>query len=161
MLNAGIVIILGALIVSMGIALYAYYIYQPNFKNVDAGEPIVVGTVEYIITYEGQFDGDEDTRPEHSFLKIRIDAKNLEEAPTQISGIQFTLINENGTRTAPVYGEFSDEDLLYHTMGYNKPVTYTTQFDVPFDEDDQYKIGIEPRKEQSSIDIGIVCILNC
>ena len=161
MANAFIVIVLAAVIASMGIALYAYYIYQPNFVYTDAGEPVTVGPVRYVITYEGQFSGDKDTRPEHSFLKIRIEATNMESEPTQISGIQFTLIDDNDTRYAPIYGEFSDEDLLYHTIGFDKPASYTTQFDVPFDEDAQYRVGIEPRKEQESLDIGIVCILNC
>ena len=37
----------------------------------------------------------------------------------------------------------------------------TTQFDVPFDEESQYKIIIRPQKEQSTIDTAVVCITNC
>jgi len=43
----------------------------------------------------------------------------------------------------------------------NQPVSYTTQFDIPFDENKQYRIGILPTKEQASIDIGIICVTNC
>lgn len=161
MVRITLVLVVGAVMASMAAALYTYYIYQPNFKTANHGEPVIIGPVEYIITYEGQFDGTKEVRPEHSFLKIRIGAENLGDGPTQISGLQFTLIDENDARTEPIYGGFSDEDLLYHTLGVQKPASYTTQFDVPFDEDAQYSIGIEPRKEQSSLDIGIVCILNC
>ncbi len=41
------------------------------------------------------------------------------------------------------------------------PISFTTQFDIPYDENKQYRIGILPTKEQSSMDIGIVCIINC
>ena len=39
--------------------------------------------------------------------------------------------------------------------------TRTTQFDIEYDEDAQYRIGILASKIQSSPDIGIVCVTNC
>ena len=161
MVRMGLVIFLGAIIASMGIAIYAYYLYQPSFTVVEEGETVQVGPVNYIIKYEGQFNGDERTRPEHSFFKIRIDAENTSQEDTRISGIQFFLIDENGTRTEPIYGEFSQEDLLNFALEPGKPATYTTQFDVPFYEEKEYKVGIQPRKEQKSTDYGIVCLMNC
>jgi hypothetical protein len=161
MVRFGAVIVAGAVIASMIFAMFMYYEYLPNFIEINEGEPVVIGDVEYVITYEGQFNGDKDTRPEHTFFKIRIDAENMGREPTRISGIQFFLIDENGTRFEPVYGEFSSEDLLNFELKPGRPASYTTQFDAPFYEDKEYNIGIQPRKEQSSKDIGIVCILNC
>ncbi len=43
----------------------------------------------------------------------------------------------------------------------NKPIEKTTQFDIPFDDDEQYKIIIRPQKEQSSVDTAVICITNC
>jgi len=159
--NIGLVLLLGGVIASMGIALYAYDAFQPNYKMVNAGEAVTVGPVEYIVTYEGQFEGSEDVQPVHSFLKIRVVATNLGQEPTQLSGIQFKLVDNNGNRSTPIHGAFSDEDLLYHTIEYDKAVTYTTQFDVPFSENSTYNVRVEPRKEQNSLDIGMVCIFNC
>ena len=161
MVNIGLVLLLGGVITSIGIALYAYEAFQPNYKIVNAGEAVEVGPVEYIVTYEGQFEGSEEVSPEHSFLKIRIVAKNLEQEPTQLSGIQFQLVDNGGNRSIPIHGAFSDEDLLYHTIEYNKAVSYTTQFDVPFSENSTYNVRVEPRKEHNSLDIGMVCIFNC
>lgn len=161
MVRLGLVIFFGAILASMTIAIYAYYLYQPSFITVNEGQPVQVGPVKYVINYEGQFEGNEKVKPEHSFFKIRINAENLGTEPTRISGIQFFLIDENGTKTEPVFGNFSEEDLLNFPLEPGKPVSYTTQFDVPFYEDKQYKIGIQPRKEQKSRDIAIICLLNC
>lgn len=161
MVRAGLVIFLGAILTSIGIAIYAYSVYQPNFVTVNQGESIQVGPVKYIVTYEGTHNGDEKTRPVHTFLKIRIVAENVGEKETRITGGQFYIIDENGTKRQPVYGEFSQEDLLNDLLEINKPGSYTTQFDIPFYEEKQYQIGIIPTKEQASTDIGIVCLINC
>lgn len=161
MIRIGMVVILGAIMVSMGISLYFYVLYQPAIKAVEYGQPVVIGPVEYTITYEGQFEGSSETKPEYEFLQVRIDVKNVSQESTLVSGIQFSLIDENGTRTTPVHGGFSSDDLLYHTIEPKKSATYFTQFDVPFDESATYKIGVEPRKEQETLDYAIVCLLNC
>ena len=78
-----------------------------------------------------------------------------------MSGGQFYIIDEHDAKTQPIFGEFSDEDLFDYYLQPNKESTWTTQFDVPFDEGKQYRIGVLPTKLQSSTDIGIVCLLNC
>jgi hypothetical protein len=160
MVRMGLVIFLGAIIVSIGVAIYAYVLYQPNFLLVEEGEPIQIGPVKYIISYEGQHNGNEGVRPENSFFMIRITAENLGSETTKISGGQFFLL-DNNQKIEPIYGEFSQEDLFIHDLEPKKLQSFTTQFDIDFDEEKKYKIGIEARKEQSSIDIGIVCVLNC
>ena len=160
MVRMGLVIFVGAIIVSMAVAIYAYVLYQPNFLFASEGEPLQVGPVKYIITYEGQHNGNEEIRPKNSFFMIRIVAENLGSETTKISGGQFYLI-DNNEKIEPIYGEFSEEDLLIHDLEPKKAHTYTTQFDVDFDEEKQYRVGIETRKDQSSRDIGIICVLNC
>ncbi|MDX1533401.1 MAG: DUF4352 domain-containing protein [Nitrosopumilaceae archaeon] len=161
MVRIGIIAVVAGIIISIGIALYYYDQYQPNFVFAEAGEPIQVGPVKYIVEYDGTHEGDEDTIPEHIFVKIRIAATNLSSEETRISGGQFYIVDENNDKTQPVYGDFSDQDLLDYYLQPNKETTFTTQFDVPFDEGKQYKIGIQPTKVQSSLDIGIICLLNC
>lgn len=161
MARFAIVIFFVVIIISIVAAMYAYNEYQPNFVNVKAGEPIVIGPVKYMIEYEGIHNGDKETKPEHSFIKIRIIAENLNSEDTSISGGQFHLLDKNNKKHEAVYGKFSSEDLFVDTLVANKPKSFTTQFDAEFDEKSQYKIGITPRKEQASQDIGIICILNC
>jgi hypothetical protein len=161
MVRAGMVAIIGGIIISIIIAIYYYGEYQPNFVYTEPGYPIKVGPVQYVIEYDGTHNGDENTVPENIFVKIKIKATNLDESETRLSGGQFYILDENNTKTQPVYGEFSKEDLLDDYLQPNKEVVWTTQFDIPFDETKQYKVGILPTKPQSSLDIGIVCIINC
>ncbi len=156
-----IAIIIGVIIISMGFAFYMYLLYQPNFIEVQAGEPIQVGPVKYIVGYEGEHTGNKDTQPEGTFFKIRITAENLDSETTILTGGQFFLLDESDKKYQAVYGKFSDEDLLTDLLELNVPVTWTTQFDIPYDEQEKYRIGILATKIQSSNDIGIVCVHNC
>lgn len=161
MARMGVVIVVGALIASMGIGLYTFIQYQPNFIEAKAGEPVTVGPVEYIITFEGTHNGNEDTKPENTFVMIGISANNISTENTRITGGQFYLIDEKEQKHQPIYGEFSETDLLNDVLEPNKPVLWTTQFDVVFDEEAKYKIAIRPTKEQSSVDTAIICLMNC
>jgi hypothetical protein len=156
-----IAIIIGVIVISMGFAFYMYLLYQPNFIEVQAGEPIQVGPVKYIVGYEGEHTGNKDTQPEGTFFKIRITAENLDSETTIMTGGQFFLLDESDKKYQAVYGKFSDEDLLTDLLELNVPVTWTTQFDIPYDEQEKYRIGILATKIQSSNDIGIVCVQNC
>ncbi len=156
-----IAIIIGVIVISMGFAFYMYLLYQPNFIEVQAGEPIQVGPVKYIVGYEGEHTGNKDTQPEGTFFKIRITAENLDSETTIMTGGQFFLLDESDKKYQAVYGKFSDEDLLTDLLELNVPVTWTTQFDIPYDEQEKYRIGILATKIQSSNDIGIVCVHNC
>lgn len=156
-----IAIIIGVLVISMGFAFYMYLLYQPNFIEVQAGEPIQVGPVKYIVGYEGEHSGNKDTQPEGTFFKIRITAENLDSETTRMSGGQFFLLDESDKKYQAVYGKFSDEDLLTDLLELNIPVIWTTQFDIPYDEQEKYRIAILATKIQSSNDIGIVCVQNC
>jgi hypothetical protein len=157
----GLVIVIGAIIVSMGVAIYMYSQYQPNLIFANAGEPVTVGPVQYTITFEGTHAGNKEITPENTFVKIRIVAENTSQETTRMSGGQFHLIDEKRPDHEAVYGEFSAEDLIDDYLEPGKPVSWTTQFDVPYDEDQQYKILIRPTKQQQTIDTAIVCITNC
>lgn len=154
-------IIIGAIAVSLVFATYMYSEYQPNFIVVQAGQPVQVGPVVYTVEHIGEHEGDKDIQPEGNFFQIRIIAENVGETPTLLSGGQFYLLDENDEKYRAVYGEFSDEDLFNSDLKPNTPITKTTQFDILYDEEKNYRIGILPLKEQSSNDIGIVCVQNC
>ena len=154
-------IIIAGITASMVFATYTYYQYQPNFILVEAGQPIQVGPVVYIVEHIGMHNGDDDIKPENIFFKIKIIAENADSTTTLLSGGQFYLLDESDNKYRAVYGEFSNEDLFNDELKPAETITRTTQFDIPFDEDMKYRIGILPSKEQSSTDIGIICVLNC
>lgn len=154
-------IIIAGIAASMGFATYMYYEYQPNFKLVDAGQPVQVGPIIYTIDYLGMYKGDDDIKPEEIFFQIEIIVENVGSSTTLLSGGQFYLLDENDNKYRAVYGEFSNADLFNDELKPGESLTRTTQFDIPFDKDAKYRIGVLPSKEQSSNDIGIICVLNC
>ena len=154
-------IIIAVIVGSMIFASYMYLEYQPNFKLVEAGMPVQVGPIIYTVEYLETHDGDDDIKPENIFFKIKIIAENVGTSTTLLSGGQFYLLDEDDTKHRAVFGEFSNEDLFNDDLKPNDSISRTTQFDIPFDKDAKYRIGILPSKEQSSNDIGIICVLNC
>ena len=158
----GVVIVIGGIITSMGIAMFMYSQYQTNFIETVTGETVTVGPVEYIITFEGTHEGSKDVQPKNTFVMIGITAKYTgDEERTLLSGGQFYIVDEKEQKHEAVYGEFSSKDLLLEWLKPNKPVEKTTQFDIPFDEEKMYKIIIRPQKDQSTIDTAVICITNC
>ena len=156
----GAVIVVGAIIASMAVAMYMYTQYQTNLIDAVAGETVTVGPVQYVITFEGTHNGDEDTRPENTFVMIGISASHVGDEKTVLSGGQFYLMDGERRHEAE-YGEFSAKDLLLEPMDPGDSIDRTTQFDIPFDEEGTYKVLIRPQKEQSTPDTAIVCITNC
>ena len=53
-----VVILFGAIIASMAVAIYMYSEYQVNFIETTAGKPVIVGPVEYTVTFEGTHEED-------------------------------------------------------------------------------------------------------
>ena len=161
MVRMGLVIVIGAIIGSMILANYMYTQYQTNFIETNAGEMVMVGPVEYIITFEGTHDGNKETKPENTFVKIGIIAMNISDEKTALSGGQFFLMDEKDQRHKAVFGEFSSKDLWLVGLDPGNPIEITTQFDVPFDENKNYKIVIRPQKDQSTVDTASICLTNC
>ena len=156
-----VVMIIVGIFASMGAGMYMYSVYQTNYITAVAGDTITVGPVEYVITFEGTHQGTKQVVPENTFVKIGITAKNVSDEKTPLTGGQFYIVDEKEQKHKAIYGEFSSKDLLIEWLEPNKPIEITTQFDIPFDEEKQYKIIIRPQKEQSSVDTAVVCITNC
>jgi len=163
MANMGVVIVIGAIIASMVLANYMYTQYTTNYIESESGEIITVGPVEYVVTFEGTHQGSKEIVPENTFVMIGITAKNISDEKTMLTGGQFYIVDEKEQKHAAVFGEgeFDAKDLYIEWLEPNKPIERTTQFDIPFDEEKQYKIIIRPQKEQSTVDIAVVCITNC
>jgi len=161
MAKIGAVLVIGIIIATMAAGMYTYTQYQTNYISSVAGETVTVGPVEYVITFDGTHEGSKEVVPENTFVKIRITAKNISDEKTLLTGGQFYIVDEKEQKHEAVYGEFSSKDLFIEWLEPNKPIEITTQFDIPFDEEKQYKIIVRPQKEQSTVDTAVVCITNC
>ncbi len=158
-----VVMIIVGIFASMGAGMYMYSVYQTNYITGVAGDTITVGPVEYVITFEGTHNGSEEIRPENTFVMIGITAKNTSDEKTLLTGGQFYIVDEKDQKHEAIFGEgeFSSKDLFIEWLEPNKPIEITTQFDIPFNEESQYKIIVRPQKEQSTTDTAVVCITNC
>ena len=112
MARIGLIIIIAAIVASMAGAMYMYTQYQTNFIEAKAGESVKVGPMQYAVTFDGTHQGNKETLPENTFLKIKIDVKNTSQEKQRLSGGQFYLIDQNDQKHEAVYGNFSPEDLV-------------------------------------------------
>ena len=161
MANIGVVIVIGAIIASIIVANFMYTQYITNFIETTAGEKVTVGPVEYRVSFEGTHEGSKEVVPENTFVMIGITAKNNGDEKTLFSGGQLYIVDEKEQKHDAVYGEFSSKDLLIEWLEPGQAVERTTQFDIPFDEEKQYKIIIRPQKDQATPDTALICITNC
>ena len=161
MARIGQVIVIGVIIISMTATLYMYTQHQTNFIIAKTGEPVTVGPVQYTVSFDGTSNGNKETKPADTFVRIKIIAKNISDEKTWISKSQFFLMDEKQQKHQSVYGKFSAEDFSEYWLEPNKPVNLTTQFDIPYDDQKKYSITIHPSKQQSSADVASICITNC
>ena len=162
MVRVGTVLIMGAIIGSMIIALVVYTLYQPTVIEVSRGEFATVGPVEYSVLFNGLYDGNENFVPSNTFVSILIEMRNIHTETVSVSGAQFYILDADGRLHWPVFGNgtMGPEDLLVVELEPATLVSRTTQFDVPYDQDATYKILVRPAKDQSG-DPVIFCITNC
>ncbi len=161
MARIGIIIVVGAMVISMAAAMYAYTLYQTNYIEVNEGDKVTVGPVEYSVMFDGTHGGSETVQANNTFVQIMISAENISDERTPFSGGQLYILDKDGKRQKAMHGAFSSKDLLVEWLEPGEPVERTTQFDIPFDDEYQYKIVIRPQKEQSTVDTAIICITNC
>lgn len=163
MIRLGTVLVMGGIIGSMIIALAVYTLYQPSVIEVSRGEFATVGPVEYSVLFHGTHDGNENFVPDNTFVSILIEMRNIHTEMVSVSGAQFYIIDEDGRRHWPVFGNgtMGPEDLLVVELEPTLLVSRTTQFDIPYDQDTTYKILVRPAKDHSGGDPVIFCITNC
>lgn len=161
MIRIGVIIVIIAIIISMMAAMYMYTQYQIKFTVVKEGESVIVGPVEYTVVFDGIHKGNSETIPENTFVKIKIIAKNISDTETMLTSGQFFLIDAKDLKHKAIYGVFSKDDLSNVWLEPNKTLMTTTQFDIAYDEFENYNIVIRPSKQQSTVDTALICITNC
>ena len=153
MARFGAVIVIGAVVASMGVAMVFFMEYQPNIVRAEIGEQIAVGPVMYTLSYEGTEKGSREIKSDKTFIKIGILAEGAGGESATAQKTQFTLLDKMGAQTPPTHGIFpegSPQILAYFPLG-----------DEDLDDGFSYEIMIRPTKEQASTDLGFVCVTNC
>ena len=185
-MKIGGIIVIAGIIESIGIAFLFYG--EESFRDVKVsswGEPILIGTVNFDVQYVANFDFLEKTKdrtewekkqieefgimdptkekPDHTYFQIQITAENIGDEVVRLTGGEFHLYDIKDKRWPASFVGYGEGELSVVELETNKAVTLTTQFDVPYDDEMVYRVGIVPNRfgMEQTTEIAFICIKNC
>ena len=186
MAGIGTFIMLGIVVGSICISLSLFLDGRLVDITEESGDSVIVNNVEFNISYIGNYESLEKTEEYKEFEKtqvikglatseiaegvyfqIQITAHNIGTETVRFTGGQFYLFDINQEKYDAIFigyaGSYIIEELSRVDLLPGSSVTVTTQFDIPYDEEMKYTVGILPDRFglQESEERGFVCIKNC
>ena len=182
---------IGGIIVVVGIfAVFAvsfhFYSFEvlTDVKVSSFGEPVQVGDILFDVQYVANFEFLEKTKefklaekaeidrglieasnekPTHTYFQIQVTAENKGDEIVRFTGGQLHLYDDSNTRFSPTFVGYGETELSIVDLEPQKAVTLTTQFDIEYDEEMQYRVGIVPNRHgmDGTQEIAFICIKNC
>ena len=148
------------------------------------GEPVQVGDILFDVQYVANFEFLEKTKefkfaeqaeidrglieaynekPTHTYFQIQVTAENKGNEIVRLTGGQLHLYDDSNTRFSPTFVGYGETELSIVDLEPQKAVTLTTQFDIEYDEEMQYRVGIVPNRHgmDGTQEIAFICIKNC
>ena len=186
MVGIGTLIMLGIVIGSICISMYLFL--GDRFVDIieESDDMITVGGVEFYVNHIGNYEILEKNKEyaeiektqavkgiatsemaEGVYFQIQITAHNIGTETVRFTGGQFHLYDIDNTKYDAVYIGYDTsegtEELSVVDLLPNGSVTVTTQFDILYDDEMKYSVGIIPNRFglQDSQERGFVCIQNC
>ena len=186
MVGIGTLIMLGIVVGSICFSMY--WFLDERFVDVieESGGSVTVGGVEFYVNHIGNYEILEKTKEytelektqaikglatseiaEGVYFQIQITAHNIGTETVRFTGGQFHLYDIDNTKYDAVYIGYDTsegtEELSVVDLLPNGSVTITTQFDIPYDDEMKYSVGIIPDRFglQDSQERGFICIKNC
>ena len=186
MAGIGTFIMLGIVIGSICVSLYLFLDYR--FVDIigESDSSITVGDVEFYVNHIGNHESLEKTKEykelektqaikglatseaaEGVYFQIQITAHNIGTETVRFTGGQFYLFDIDQTKYDAVFIGYNNpdgtEELSVVDLLPNGSITVTTQFDIPYDDEMKYTVGIIPDRFglQDSQERGFICIKNC
>ena len=186
MVGIGTLIMLG--IVGGSICFSMYWFLDEQFVDIigESGGSVTVGGVEFYVNHIGNYEILEKNKEyaeiektqetkglatsemaEGVYFQIQITAHNIGTETVRFTGGQFHLYDIDNTKYDAVYIGYDTsegtEELSVVDLLPNGSITVTTQFDIPYDDEMKYSVGIIPDRFglQDSQERGFVCIKNC
>jgi len=182
MIGFGTLVILGVVIGSISVSMFLFIDNLTIDVTSESGEPIQVGDVkfdtQFVSIYEIlekkseylEFEKDliekgisTSETPDGIYFQIQITAHNMGTETVRITGGQIHLFDSNNTKYDAVFIGYGDGELSIIDLEPNNSVTVTTQFDIPYDDQMKYSVGIIPDRFglQDSQERGFICVKNC
>ena len=186
MVGIGTLIMLGIVVGSICFSMY--WFLDERFVDVieESGGSVTVGGVEFYVNHIGNYEILEKNKEyaeiekaqeikgiatsemaEGVYFQIQITAHNIGTETVRFTGGQFHLYDIDNTKYDAVYIGYDTsegtEELSVVDLLPNGSVTVTTQFDIPYDDEMKYSVGIIPNRFglQDSQERGFICIKNC
>ena len=186
MAGIGTFIMLGIVVGSICISLSLFLDERLVDITEESGDSVTVNNVEFNISYIGNYESLEKTEEykelektqaikglatseiaEGVYFQIQITAHNIGAETIRFSGGQFYLFDINQEKYDAIFIGYAGSDIIEELSRVDllpgSSVTVTTQFDIPYDEEMKYTVGILPDRFglQESEERGFVCIKNC
>jgi len=186
MVGIGTLIMLGIVVGSICISMYLFFDDRYVDITGESYDMITVGGVEFYVNHIGNYEILEKTKKyteiektqaikgiatseiaEGVYFQIQITAQNIGTETVRFTGGQFHLYDIDKTKYDAVFigyaGAGGIEELSVVDLLPNGSVTITTQFDIPYDDEMRYTVGIIPDRFglQDSQERGFVCMKNC
>ena len=186
MAGIGTFIMLGIVIGSICVSMYLFWDYQIVDVTEESGDSIIVGNVEFYINHIGNYEILEKNKEyaeiektqavkglvtsemaEGVYFQIQITAHNIGTETVRFTGGQFFLYDIDRTKYDAVHIGYDTsegtEELSVVDLLPDGFITVTTQYDIPYDDEMKYSIGIIPDRFglQDSQERGFICIKNC
>ena len=186
MVGIGTFIMLGIVIGSICVSMYLFLDNQFVDIIEESDGSITVGNVEFYVNHIGNYEILEKIKEyselektqavkglatseiaEGVYFQIQITANNIGTETVRFTGGQFFLFDFDNKKYDAVFIGYADsggiEELSVVDLLPNGSVTVTTQFDIPYDDEMEYTVGIIPDRFglQDSQERGFVCIKNC
>ena len=102
-------------------------------------------------------------RRQLTYFQIQVTAENKGDDIVRLTGGQLHLYDDSNTRFSPIFVGYGETELSLVDLEPQKAVTLTTQFDIEYDEEMQYRVGIVPNRHgmDGTQEIAFICIKNC
>ena len=182
MIGFGTLVILGIVIGSVSASMFLFIDNLTVDITSESGEPVQVGDIKFDIQFVSNYEILEkkseylefeknliqkgissSETPDGIYFQIQIITHNIGTETVRITGGQFHLYDSNDTKYDAVFIGYGEGELSLLDLEPNNSVTVTTQFDIPYDEQMKYTVGIIPDRHglQDYQERGFVCVKNC
>jgi hypothetical protein len=182
MIGFGTLIILGIIIGSVSVSMFLFLDNLTVDVTSETGEPVkvddIVFDIQFVSNYEilkkakeySQFEKSLIQKgistseiPDGIYFQIQITAHNVGTETVRITGGQFYLFDIDENKYGAAFIGYGGNELSLLDLDPNDSATVITQFDIPYDEQMRYTVGIIPDRYglQDSQERGFICVKNC
>ena len=182
MAKIGTFILLGVIAGSVTFSFFLFLDYQPVTVISESGGIMIAGDVEFYVQHIGNYEIlkktdeyneaeknivqkglDRSEIPEGVYFQIQINAHNIGAETVRVTGGQFYLYDVNNEKHEAVFIGYGKNELSVIDLEPNETIVVTTQFDIPYDEEMKYMVGIIPDRYglQDAQERTFICVKQC